>query len=113
MGIRHTCKRRFFLRWGLRRVRGRKSPEKPHNPWHWRDHTRQESEAAAGLRAEIFGDAVVLDGYVAVRLSGRGDVPVGGPAVAEDALGVAAGDRLLERLHKGKVQTGCGQAVGR
>src|SRR5208283_2293797 len=39
MGIRHTCKRRIFLRWGLRRVRGRKSPEKPHNPWHRRDHT--------------------------------------------------------------------------
>ena len=31
---------KFFLRWGLRRVRGRKSPEKPHNPWHRRDHTR-------------------------------------------------------------------------
>ena len=37
---RHTCKRRFFLRWGLRRVRGTKLPEKPRNPWHWRDHTR-------------------------------------------------------------------------
>ena len=30
---------RIFLRWGLRRVRGKKSPEKPHNPWHRRDHT--------------------------------------------------------------------------
>ncbi|MGO9109438.1 MAG: MarR family transcriptional regulator [Thermoguttaceae bacterium] len=44
--MRHICKRRFFLRWGLRRVRERKSPEKPHNPWHRRDHTPSLSDIA-------------------------------------------------------------------
>src|SRR5208283_2353084 len=64
MGIRHICKRRFFLRWGLRRVRERKSPEKPHNPWHRRDHTQATKYfEAANLDAvqvqperDLFGD---------------------------------------------------------
>ena len=51
--IKHICKRRIFLRWGLRRVRGRKSPEKPHNPWHRRDHTlRDRPGDALDLRAQ-------------------------------------------------------------
>src|SRR5208283_1679400 len=63
MGIRHTCKRRFFLRWGLRRVRGRKSPEKPHNPWHQRDHTlcNKPEAQAKGIERYVFSNTLPMN----------------------------------------------------
>src|SRR5207253_10345437 len=49
-----------------------------------------------------------VDGDVAIGLEACGKVPAGSPAIAEDAGGVAAGDRLLERLREAQAHSRCG-----